>query len=248
MRIESKNVSFSYPGGPDVLRDLSFAIESGEFLLLVGQNGAGKSTLLKLLNGLLKPTHGSISIGELDTRHHATPLLAGHISVTFQNPADQIFASTVREEVAFSPTNLRRANARELTEKALALCNLQSVASHHPYDLPQAQRKLVTVAGALAAGTTFLAFDEPTAGLSQIERSVLDQMVTHLLNEGRGFIVVSHDLELFFRHATRVAVLSRGGLTFTGKTRELIESGTVLEEAGLRLPTSFQIKRRLKLP
>jgi energy-coupling factor transport system ATP-binding protein len=243
MNVEFGNVSFQYVGNRPVIQNLSFAASSSDFLLIVGQNGVGKSTLLKLLNGILKPSAGRIQVSALDTLASPTSRLAGEICVTFQNPADQIFASTVRQEIEFAPRNLRRDNLNDLVGQAMALCDLTSVAEHHPYDLPAAQRKLLTVASAIASGARFLAFDEPSAGLSQIERKLFENIVATMKKESRGLIVVSHDLGLFHRYATKVLILARGELVFFGNPEEVIGDERHLRRAGLRLPLPLRLRR-----
>lgn len=246
-KIDFANVSFAYPGNPPALEDISFQIGEGEFLLIIGHNGAGKSTLLKLLNGIKKPTNGTVSVAGHDTQKHPTSLLAQYVSVTFQNPADQLFAATVRKEIEFAPKNFRRTETNTFVDEALALFNFHSVASHHPYDLPLAQRKLLTIASAVAAGTSFLAFDEPSAGLSQIENSLLDTALKTLMARKKGLLVVSHDFELFLPYATRVIVLSRGRLIFDGNSEEIIRQGYTLRIAGLKLPTTLRLKKILRI-
>jgi energy-coupling factor transport system ATP-binding protein len=243
MNIEFKNVSFHYQEGHEVLDRLSFDVEPGAFLLVIGQNGVGKSTLLKLMNGILKPTAGQVFIGGLDTARYATSRLAAEVCVTFQNPADQIFAPSVQREVAFAPRNLKRPNVEQLVSRALSLCSLDSVSSHHPYDLPAPQRRLLTIASAIASGAPFLAFDEPSAGLSQIERIVLERLLGELKRDRRGFIVVSHDLALFIRHASHVLVLSEGKSVFFGTPTVLLEQEGYLRKAGLKLPLSLRLER-----
>ena len=247
MIVEFNNLSFQYEGNRPVLQNLSFATSSDDFLLIVGQNGVGKSTLLKLLNGILKPSSGRIHVCGLDTVAHPTSRLAGEVCVTFQNPADQIFASTVRREIEFAPKNLRRENLNELVGQAISLCDLGAVASHHPYDLPPAQRKLLTVASAIASGARFLAFDEPSAGLSQIERRLFDNILDGMRKDSRGLIVVSHDLGLFLRYATKVLVLARGELVFCGNPTEVFAHEKHLRRAGLRLPLPVRIRKIIQV-
>lgn len=242
-KIEFKQVSFAYPGNQPALEDISFQVGKGEFLLIIGHNGAGKSTLLKLLNGINKPSNGTVSVAGHDTLKHPTSLLARHVSVTFQNPADQLFAATVRKEIEFAPKNFKRTETNKLVDEALALFNLHSAASHHPYDLPLAQRKLLTIASAAAAGTSFLAFDEPSAGLSHIENSILDTALKTLIARKKGFLLVSHDFEFFLPYATRVIVLSRGRLIFDGNSEEIIRQEHTLRVAGLKLPTTLRLKK-----
>jgi energy-coupling factor transport system ATP-binding protein len=243
MNIRFEHVSFGYPGGHEVLKGLTFAVEPGTFLLVIGQNGVGKSTLLKLMNGILKPTSGEVIVEGLRTADHATSELAAHVCVTFQNPSDQIFAPSVIREIAFAPQNLRRPDSDQLVSSAISLCSLEAVASHHPYDLPPPQRRLLTIASAVASGAPFLAFDEPSAGLSQIERAALDRILAQLAQMGRGLIVVSHDLGYFLRFASQVLVLSQGKNIFLGSTQELLEREGYLRRAGLKLPLPMRLER-----
>ncbi len=242
MSIEFRNVGFHYDRARPVLKNLSFSVASGEFLLVVGQNGAGKSTLLKLMNGILKPVAGAITVNGLQTSENRTSRLAREICVTFQNPADQIFASTLQAEVEFGPKNLHRTNSEALVRDALEITGLIEHASHHPYDLPPAQRKLLTVASAYASGSPFLAFDEPSAGLSQIERSVFTRLLGALGASGRGLIVVSHDLGLLLPLASKVLILADGNVVFYGESIAVMKRRELLRKAGLRLPMPFRLR------
>jgi energy-coupling factor transporter ATP-binding protein EcfA2 len=241
MSIKFNNVSFYYNEAQPVLSDVSFSVEPGSFVLIVGQNGVGKSTMLKLMNGILKPTGGNVLVGNLNTAAHPTSRLAAEVCVTFQNPADQIFAPSVRKEVAFAPTNLKRSNADTLVTDALALCSLESLSAMHPYDLPPPQRRLLTIASAVASGAPFLAFDEPSAGLSHVERTVLDRLLNVLKKRGRGLIVVSHDLGFFLDYATHVLVLSNGKSIFYGGPSEIKANEGILRRAGLKLPLALRL-------
>ena len=247
MSVEFRHTGFQYEPTRPVLIDVSFNVEPGEFLLVVGQNGVGKSTLLKLMNGILKPTAGEVFVNALKTSDHRTSRLAKEICVTFQNPADQIFATTVRAEIAFGPNNLGREDSDKLVEEALALFEFQSHATHHPYDLPPAQRKLLTVASAFASGAPFLAFDEPSAGLSRLERSVFERVLSALKKSGRGLIVVSHDLDLLLPYATKTLILAKGEMVYYGETSEVFKQRNLLRKAGLRLPIAHRLREILEL-
>ena len=245
MTIEFRNVSFHYDRNRPLINELSFSSGTGDVLLVVGQNGVGKSTLLKLLNGILKPAAGQVLLNGLDTSSHPTSRLAREICVTFQNPADQIFASTVRKEVEFAPRNLKLEDVDRLVDNALSLCGLEALSSHHPYDLPTAQRKLLTIASAIASGAPFLAFDDPSAGLSQVERTVFDRLSVALRNGARGMIVVSHDLDLLLRYATKILVLARGRMIYCGDPNAILQREEILRQAGLRLPLPFRLGKIL---
>jgi energy-coupling factor transporter ATP-binding protein EcfA2 len=245
MSISVRNLTFGYAKETTVLRDINLEIHPGEFALVVGQNGAGKSTFLKLLNGILKPQSGSITINGLDTSRIPTSTLAAHIAVTFQNPADQIFASTVRDEVLFGPRILKKPSPDYLTDSSLALFRMTDVSSKHPYDLPPAQRKLLTIASAAASDESILAFDEPSASLSQTERLILLKGLAELRNNNRTLLVVSHDLDFFVPLATRLIVLANGRIVHDGKPMDIVNHAMVAKSAGLRLPLLLRLKRMI---
>ncbi|MGB2868252.1 MAG: ABC transporter ATP-binding protein [Bacteroidota bacterium] len=245
MSLELQNVSFAYPGQQPVLRDISFSLNEGECVLILGRNGAGKSTLLKLLNGILRPGSGSILLHGESTSTKSTAQLARHIAVTFQNPADQIFASSVREEIMFGPRNLKRDNALELVEESLTTFGLTSNADDHPYDLLPARRKLLTVASAVASDSPLLVFDEPSAGLSHPERLLLHNCLSRLIGQKRSILVVSHDLDLFLPFASRILVVDGGTIVFQGGRNEFLSAGVALRRFGVRLPMLSRIKKML---
>ena len=243
MIIELNKASFSYSSEISVLRNLSFGIHEGEMLLIIGNNGAGKSTLLKLLNGILKPTSGEISVAGLRTAVTPTSQLAKHICVTFQNPADQIFASTVREEIEFGPKNLGRANTDTIVENTVHLFGLTRLANMHPDDLLPAQRKLLTIASAVAMETAALAFDEPTAGLSNDERLTVAQAFKSLLAKRHTIVIVSHDLEFFLPLCTRVIVFSEGKVKHESGSGEFLAKSVILRKWGVQLPLSYRLQK-----
>jgi energy-coupling factor transporter ATP-binding protein EcfA2 len=231
---------------PDAaLRNISLDVASGRLLLLVGHNGAGKSTLLRLLNGMVRPEEGSVHICGKSTENRSTAELASDVAITFQNPADQLFASTVFQEVAFGPRNLARTDVDALVDSALRLCGLQSSRERHPYDLLLPERKLLTVASAIAMETPVLAFDEPSAGLSQHERTRLIQAFHELLGRGKTILVISHDLGLFLPLANQVVALEEGRIVFSGGVQELEQMIPILRKTGVRLPFPVRLQRMM---
>lgn len=245
MSVRFDGVRFSYDPQALVLRDLSLEIPHGEFLLVVGHNGAGKSTLLKLLNGILKPSAGRITVFANDTARTPTSRLAHDVCVTFQNPGDQIFASTVLEEAAFGPRSLGRDDPKSLARSALALCGLAGTVASHPYDLAQPQRKLLTIASAVATGARVLAFDEPSVSLSEPERSTLARVLAKLRSEARTLVIVSHDVGLFLPFADRLLVLRRGNAPVALAAADARAHERMLANAGVRWPYAQRLERFL---
>ena len=143
MKIEIKDLHHTYPGNVKALNGISLSIDSGEQVAIVGQNGSGKTTLVKHFNGLLQPTSGSVRVGGWDTQEHAVAKMASRVGYVFQNPDEQLFTKTVREEVAFGPRNLEYQPEKlaALVEDALALTELSDKQDTNPYDLSPTWRK-----------------------------------------------------------------------------------------------------------
>lgn len=242
MSVSVNKLTFGYSRDVPILRNVDLTVNQGEFALLVGPNGVGKSTFLKLLNGILKPDGGTVAIDTLDTRVTPTPVLASHIAVTFQNPADQIFAATVRHEIMFGPRILKRQKPGLLTERALDLFRLRPFASKHPYDLSPAQRRLLTIASAVATDSPILAFDEPTTSLSQPERQTLLEAFNELKRIDRTILVVSHDLDFFIPVVSKLVVMSNGAIMHVGKPADIVEESQLARAAGLKLPLAMRLR------
>lgn len=242
MTIRCDQVVFSYDGVTRVLGPLSFGLEAGSTLLIVGHNGAGKSTLFKLLNGILRPGQGRIIVNGRLTAEHPTSALAREICVTFQHPGDQIFNSTVQREVEFAPSNLQRRSPAALAHRALSLLNLQSKATQHPYDLHAADRKLVTIASAIASDAPILAFDEPTVQLSQPERRLLHGAFGALRREGRTLLLISHDLPFCLPISTHLLILSAGETVYFGPSSGIWACQSLLRRAGVRMPMAIRLR------
>jgi len=225
------------------LSSLSFDTVPGECLLVVGHNGAGKSTFLKLLNGIVKPNSGRVVVFGKDTARFRTAELARDVSVTFQNPGDQIFARTVFDEACFGPRALNRKDPDALARAALALCGLTRSAGKHPYDLSAPERKLLSVASSIASGARVLAFDEPSVTLSQPERRTLEHAVRTLRIEGRTLIIVSHDLGFFLPVADRILVLRTASPALFFPAPKAATHENVLRRAGVRFPYADRLVR-----
>jgi energy-coupling factor transport system ATP-binding protein len=208
-----------YPEG-DVraLDGVTLYVRAGERVALIGQNGSGKTTLVRHLNGLLRPTSGSVLLDGADARRQSVASLARRVGLVFQDPDRQIFAASVRSEVEFGPRNLG-IRGRELNESvtdALAAVGLTGDAKTNPYDLGTSRRKLLALASVLAMRTPVLVLDEPTTGqdVRGVER--VRAVVEAAGALGRTVITVSHDMRFVAEAFERVVVLRSGRVILDG--------------------------------
>ena len=246
--IQIDNVSFGYSDAQRVLVELTAGIRRHSTTLLAGGNGAGKSTLLKLLVGLLRPVAGSIRIAGKNPAGTPVHEIARSIAVSLQTAEHHIFSTTVKKEILFGPMNLRIRDPESVAEKVMRLHGLDTHAGDHPYDLHPAQRKLLSLATAVAMETPFLIFDEPTAGLSKPEKEIFSSVLGTLRKDGRGYIIITHDIPFGFEHCDRIIVLGEGRFMVDQNITTFIQrpdaEGT-LRRAHTEMPASARMARLL---
>ena len=204
-----QNVRHAYAGA-DVVSDVSLNIEAGECVALLGPNGAGKTTLTRMIMGLVRPREGRVQVGDWDVARRRPDEMARRVGYAFQHADQQLFARSVRADVAFGPRRLGRGDAA--VDPVLAELELAGVAERHPYDLPAPLRKLVTLAGVLAMEPAVLVLDEPTAGFDAALRARVIAALRRRHAAGLTIIAVSHDLALVRALAQRAVVLEHGAI------------------------------------
>lgn len=211
-----EHVSFAYPGHSPCLDDVSFAVNRGERVALLGANGSGKSTILHLLDGLYFPTSGSISaFGQTLTEEAVDtppfgPILRKEVGFLFQNSDAQLFCATVEEELAFAPLQLRLPNdeIRERINDTLELLELTHLRERTPQALSGGEKKRVALASILVMNPSVLLLDEPTAGLDPRSQSMLIEILYQLHDAGITLVTATHDLTLVPHLADRAIVLN----------------------------------------
>lgn len=248
--VRVEDVYYRYPGGVEALQGVSLVVEPGQVVALVGRNGAGKTTLSKMLNGLLRPDAGRVLVDDHDTRDHPVAWLARSVGYVFQNPADQLFARTVWDEVAFGPRNLGFSpdRLRRAVERALAVCGLEAMGRVHPYELLPNQRRWVTLASALAMETPVLVLDEPTGGFDRFDHLRLRHLLRALRAAGRAVVLITHDMALVAEVADRVVVMGEGRVLAEGAPCDVLTDDELLTSAGLEPPPVVRVGRKLGLP
>jgi energy-coupling factor transport system ATP-binding protein len=249
--IRSQGVAYEYPGGVRALDGLELTITAGERVAIVGQNGSGKTTLARHFNGLLRPTAGSVLVGGRDTRQTRIAQLAAVVGLTFQDPDRQIFAGSVRAEVAFGPHNLGRrgADLDAAVAAALESVGLATEAQTNPYDLGYSRRKLLSIASVLAMNTPIVVLDEPTTGQDARGVRTIEGIVAALAKEGRTVIAVSHDLRFVADTFERVVVMRDGRVVLDGTPAEVFaeDSWPTLRSTNLRPPYAARVGAGLGL-
>lgn len=236
--IKFKNVSFQYPNGFSAVENVNFDIEQGEKIAIVGQNGAGKTTTVKMMNGLLKPTSGTVTINEMDTKDYTTAQLSRITGYVFQNPDEQIFHNTVRTEIEFGPEVLGFSpdKIKEKTEWAAQLCGLADHLEENPYNLPLSIRKFVTIASVLAMDEKILVLDEPTAGQDLLGIQLLEKILKELEKKGTTVVTITHDMEFVVNNFSKVFVMAHKNLLKVGMAREIFRDDALLAESMLKKP------------
>ena len=213
--LEFQDVSFSYPGGHEVLRDISFSIEKGEKVALVGLNGSGKSTLLLHTNGLLIADSGTVSVnGKVIDRKNVEECRKS-VGMVFQNADDQLFMPTVEADVAFGPRNmgLSEEEIKRRVEKALRQTGCSELKDRAPFHLSGGQKKMASIATVLAMEPSILVFDEPTSGLDFAAEAQFIGIVDRLPHT---ILMSTHDMDLAHRLCTRAILMDRGSIAYDG--------------------------------
>jgi energy-coupling factor transport system ATP-binding protein len=201
-----------------VLDGIDLTIHAGETVALVGRNGSGKTTLVRHWNGLLRPAAGEVEIAGRSTSGVRVAALARSVGLTFQEPNDQLFGRTCRDEVAFGARNvgLRGPGLDEAVRGALDIVGLADEAGTNPFDLGPSRRRLLGIAGVLAMRTPIVVLDEPTIGLDARERERVQAIVASLAGDGRTVVAISHDARFVAESFGRVIRLDAGRVVDDG--------------------------------
>ncbi|WIF95418.1 ABC transporter ATP-binding protein [Caminicella sporogenes] len=223
--IEIENLWFTYPNGKEVLKDISFNISSGDFIVLMGENGGGKTTLLKNLNGLLKPSRGKVKIMGKDTRKIDVEQIAHEVGYLSQDPNDYLFLPSVEEEILFTMKNLGIDDDGMLDE-IIDRLQLRSLKDKNPRDLSTGERQRVALASILITRPKILLLDEPTRGLDYELKEKLGKILLELKSEGTAIFMVAHDVEFAAEYADKIILLDRGSIIGFGDKHEMLTNST----------------------
>ena len=257
MSIQVKNLTHIYSEGMPyetaALSDVSFDIEDGSFVGIIGHTGSGKSTMVQHLNGLLKPKSGAIIVDGVDITGPGVKLrdIRRMIGLVFQYPEYQLFEETVERDIAFGPLNLglSQEEALERVKEALELVGLpyEEIGQRSPFDLSGGQKRRVAIAGVIAMKPRVLILDEPTAGLDpKAHKDILTLIRNVHEAEKNTILLVSHNMGDIAAMSDKVLVMDRGGLALTGTPAEVFSQTEKLLALGLGLPPAAEFMEALK--
>ena len=233
--VEVLDLSFAYPDGTEALKGVSFRVEHGGAVALVGANGAGKSTLLLHLNGYLPTTRGEVRIGDTPLTRKTAAMARRAVGMVFQDPDDQLFMPTVAEDVAFGPLNagLPLEQVESRVASALERVGMAHVRERPPYRLSAGEKRAVAIATVLAMSPDILVMDEPSANLDPRGRRRLIELLRSFEHTR---IIATHDLELVVEVCSRVIVLDGGKVVADGPTRDILNDEALMLSHGLERP------------
>ena len=256
MQIRLEHVDYTYDEKTAfeqrALFDISFSVDKGEFVGLIGHTGSGKSTLIQLLNGLLKPNAGTVYYEDEDIhgKGYSLKILRQRVGVVFQYPEYQLFEVTVLDDVMFGPKNagLNKEEAEKAAREALSMVGLkEELYGVSPIELSGGEKRRAAIAGILAMQPEVLILDEPTAGLDPKGRDDILQLIADLHDKKQiTVILVSHSMNDVARYVDRLIVMNEGRIYADGKTADIFKQYKELEKIGLSAPASVYILNALK--
>jgi len=234
------------------LDGVDFCAYPGEYLGIIGHTGSGKSTLIQHLNGLLKPTAGTVLVEGQDIwrSKEATRAARSRVGLVFQYPEYQLFEETVYKDISFGPRNMGLDETeidRRVRDAAAFVGLSDSALSASPFELSGGQKRRVAIAGVIAMEPAALILDEPTAGLDPVGvEQILDNIREYHRAKDAAVIIVSHSMEEMARTVDRLVVIDDGRIPFQGTPREVFSHGAELEAMGLGVPCMARVFHRLR--
>jgi len=257
MEITLEHVSHSYDVNSPManlgLDDVSYTIRDKEFTAIVGQTGSGKSTLVRHINALLKPTSGTITVGDRiitsETNNKNLKPLRKNVGMVFQFPESQLFEETVEKDIMFGPMNFGATEdeARESAHEMIKLVGLdEEYLSKSPFDLSGGQMRRVAIAGVLASNPETIILDEPTAGLDPVGRREIMDLFKGMQARGKTIILITHNMDDVANYANEMVVMNQGKLVASGKPVDVFNNQELIEKDLLTLPKSAQFAKELE--
>jgi cobalt/nickel transport system ATP-binding protein len=233
-----RGLRFSYPDGTEVLRGVDLSIQPGERVALLGPNGAGKTTFVLHLIGILRGSAGTVAVDGVELSDDTLREVRSRVGFVFQDPDDQLFMPTVRQDVAFGPANfgVQGVDLEVRVKEALAMVGMDHTADKAPHHLSGGERRRVAIATVLAMRPSILVLDEPSTNLDPAGRRELAEILASL---DVTLLMVTHDLPYAFEVCGRSVVMSGGVIAADGPTAEVLSDAAAMTRHRLELPKGF---------
>ena len=254
--LELKNICYTYgvgtPFEKKAVNDVSFSVNKGELIGIIGHTGSGKSTLVQMLNGLMKPTSGQVLLDGVDIWDKPKEIrkIRFKVGMVFQYPEYQLFEETVYKDISFGPFN-KGLSQEEIDKEVRRAAKFTGIKDEllykSPFDLSCGEKSRAAIAGVIAMDPDVLVLDEPTAGLDPMGRDVLlSQIVRYHKERQNTVLLVSHSMEDIARVADRIVVMNKSKLVMFDETQKVFARGDELEKIGLRIPQITKIMSQLR--
>lgn len=251
IQLSTENLSFTYPDGTQALKNINIEIEKGEKVAIIGPNGAGKSTLFSHFNGLTEPTSGCVKIEGKAISFEKDELLKVRqkVGIVFQDPNDQLFAPTVKEDIAFGPMNLGLSydEVEKRVEDALKMVGMENYENKTPHHLSGGQQKRIAIAGIIAMKPEIMILDEPTAGLDPQGALKIMNLLSELNKEGITIVISTHDVDLISQYVNKIFVMADGEIIGDGTPNEIFSNEDLIKKANLKLPIISELFKVLNI-
>lgn len=246
--IEVKDLCFEYEEGSKTINHISFEINKGEYVAILGHNGSGKSTIAKLLIGLLEKKSGDIKVNGYELNLENLYKVREQVGIVFQNPDNQFIGATVRDDIAFGLENIciPREEMDNLIETYAKKVRMEQFLDHEPTKLSGGQKQRVAIAGILAMSPSIIILDEATSMLDPRGRHEINELVRNLKKKCEMTIVsITHDIEEA-KNADKIILLNEGQIIMVGTPKEILSQVDILEKLKLDVPFSLKLSRKLK--
>ena len=248
-RIRLEGVTYRYPDGTAALTEINLSVRAGEFVGLLGANGSGKTTLLQVADGILKCGSGRVLLDGMDISSLSPKDIYRRMGLVFQNPDNQLFASTVAEDVAFGPVNMgcKPADVKDRVARALRAVEMEELGGKPIGNLSFGQKKRACIAGLLAMGHEILLLDEPTAGLDPMGEYRMMGLLRKLNTEqGVTILMATHSVDMVPLFLSRLFIMSRGEVKRGGTPEEVFTAPKDMADVKLRLPHIAELIHELR--
>ena len=242
------DVDYAYSNGTVALKKVSLNIKKGELIAIMGQNGAGKTTLIRTLNGLIRPTNGSIFIEGENINSKTIAVISKKVGIIFQNPMHQLFSNTIEDEIKFSlkSLNLNKEDSQMKVDQIVKEFDLEKYRKRSPLNLSGGESKKLAIASIICRDPDILVFDEPTLGQDAKEIKFFLELINHELKRGKTIIMVTHNIEFTVENVPRTILMSGGEIIADGPTQQIFTNELIISKSSLIMPQVYLFKQELQ--